>query len=71
MEKKKPEDECVRWLIFKQVNNLKTTTYATNYVFILSVLLTFVVSLQSNTNCCSSGKYEILVVEVYLKSESC
>lgn len=69
---RKPEDECARWLIFKQVNDLKTTTYATNYIFILRVLgaLTLMVNLRNNANGCSCGKYGILVVKVYFKSES-
>lgn len=47
---RKPEDECVRWLIFKQVNYLKTTTYSTGDIFTLQVLgsLTLVGNLGCN-----------------------
>lgn len=65
--KKKIEAECVRCLIFTQVNGLKTTN-VTNYIFILRVL--GYLTLTVNADGCSCSKYGILKVSVYFRSSS-
>lgn len=50
------------------MNDLKTTAYATNYIFILRALcsLILMVSLRNNGNGCSCGKCGTSVVKAYI-----